>query len=85
MYPFLQIVEDTEIIHLNMLPNGEVKVYIEKPDAKDSFHHATCFCRSTRWEDVCGFTNQELSRFQEVIESTAHLIMEFSQQGGFDH
>lgn len=47
MYPFLQIDEDTEIIHLNLLPNGEVKVYIEKPDAKDSFHHATCFCRST--------------------------------------
>ena len=35
MYPFLQIDGDTEIVHSDTLPNGEVKVYIEKPDAKD--------------------------------------------------
>lgn len=39
----LQIDGDTEIVHSDMLPNGEVKVYIEKPDAKDGFRHATCF------------------------------------------
>ena len=37
MYPFLQIDGDTEIVHSDTLPNGEVKVYIEKPDAK-GFH-----------------------------------------------
>ena len=79
MYPFLQIDGDTEIVHSSLLPNGEVKVYIEKLDAKDGFHHAACFLPHYRREDVCGFTSQELSRFQEVIESTAHLIMEFSQ------
>ena len=81
MYPFLQIDGDTEIVHSEMLPSGEVKVYIEKPDVKDGFHHATCFLPRYRWEDVCGFTDQEMSRFQEVIESTARLIMEFSQRG----
>ena len=85
MYPFLQIDGDTEIVHSDMLPNGEVKVYIKKPDAKDGFHHATCFLPRYRWEDIYGFTDQEMSRFQEVVESTAHLIIEFSQQGGFDH
>ena len=35
MYPFLQIDGDTEIVHSEMLPGGEVKVYVEKPDAKD--------------------------------------------------
>lgn len=63
-----------------MLPNGEVKAYIEKPGAKDGFHHAACFLPEYRWEDIRGFTESELGRFQEVIESTAHLIMEFSQQ-----
>ena len=85
MYPFLQIDGDTEIVHSDMLLNGEVKVYIEKPDAEDGFHHAACFLPQYRWEDVYGFSEQEMSRFQEVVESTAHLIMEFSQQGGFDH
>ena len=43
MYPFLQIDGDTEIVHSEMLSNGEVKVYIEKPNAQDGFHHAYCF------------------------------------------
>jgi len=85
MYPFLQIDGDTEIVHSDMLPNGEVKVYVEKPDAKDGFHHASCFLPSYRWEDVKGFSTKEIDRYQEVIESTAHLIMEFAQTGGFEN
>ena len=69
MYPFLQIDGDTETVHSDMLPNGEVKVYIEKPDAKDGFHHATCFLPQYQWEGVYGFTDQEMRRFQEVVES----------------
>lgn len=85
MYPFLQLDDGTEIVHSNMLPNGEVKVYIEKPDAVDGFHHAVCFLPGYRWEDVSGFSPEEVQRLQEVLESTAHLIIEFSQQGGFEH
>ena len=85
MYPFLQIDGDTEIVHSEMQPNGQVKVYIEKPDAKDGFHHATCFLPGYQWEDISGFSQKEIARFQEELESTAHLILEFSQQGGFEH
>ncbi len=85
MYPFLQIDGDTEIVHSEMLQNGEVKVYIEKPDAQDGFHHAYCFLPSYRWEDIQGFTADEIARYQQVIESTAHPILEFSRQGGFEH
>ena len=88
MYPFLQIVGDTEIVHSDMLPNGEVKVYIEyieKTDAKDGFHHAACFLPAYRWENVDGFTPEEIARYQEVIESTVHLILEFARQGGFEN
>ena len=85
MYPFLQIDGDTEIVHSEMQPNGQVKVYIEKPDAKDGFHHATCFLPGYQWEDISGFSQKEIARFQEVLESTAHLILEFSQQGGFEY
>ena len=85
MYPFLQLDDGTEIVHSDMLPNGEVKVYIERPDAVDGFHHAVCFLPGYRWEDVSGFSPEEVQRLQEVLESTAHLIIEFSQQGGFEH
>ena len=85
MYPFMQTYVDTGSVQSSTLPNGEVKVYIEKPDAVDGFHHAACFLPGYRWEDVQGFTAEQIARFQEVIESTAHLILEFARQGGFEH
>jgi hypothetical protein len=85
MYPFLQVDGDTEIVHSDMLPNGEVKVYVKKPDAKDGFHNASCYLPDYRWKNINGFTASEIAKYQEIIESTAHLIMEFSQQGGFEN
>ena len=85
MYPFMTLDDGTEIVHSEMRKDGRVKVYLEKPDAKDGFHHATCYLPGYDWEDVFGFTEEEMKRYQEVIESTAHLILEFSQEGGFEN
>lgn len=85
MYPFLTLDDDTEIVHSEMKPDGKVKVYLEKPDEKDCFHYATCWLPAYKWEDVFGFSEKELERFQKIIESTAHLILKFSKEGGFDH
>ena len=74
MYPFLQIDGDTEIVHSDTLPNGEVKVYIEKPDAKDGFHHASCFLPAYRWEDIQGFTSEEIARYQDALTPAIILI-----------
>lgn len=84
MYPFLTLDDGTEIVHSEMRPDGTVKVYMEKPDEKDCFHHAACYLPGYRWEDIFGFSKDELARFQEVIESTAHLILQFSKEGGFE-
>ena len=43
MYPFMTLDDNTEIVHSEMLPDARVKVYIEKPDAKDCFHSAVCY------------------------------------------
>ena len=43
MYPFLTLEGETEIVHSHMLEDGTVKVYIEKPDEKYGFRHATCW------------------------------------------
>ena len=85
MYPFMTLNDDTEITHSEMLPDGTVKVYIETPDEKDGFHHATCFLPNYKWENIYGYTNEEIEKFKEIIVSTAHLIIEFSQEGGFDN
>ena len=42
MYPFMTLDDDTEIVHSDMLPDGRVKVYIERPDEKYGFRQNLC-------------------------------------------
>ena len=85
MYPFLTLDDQTEIVHSEMQADGTVKVYMEKPDEKDCFHYATCYLPEYRWSDVFGFTENEVNRLHDVIESTAHLILKYSKEGGFEN
>lgn len=85
MYPFMTLNDDSEIVHSETRPDGRVKVYIEKPDPKLCFRHATCYLPGYEWEDVYGFSEEDVARYQEVIESTAHLILQFANEGGFEN
>lgn len=75
MYPFLTLDDNTEIVHSEMQPNGRVRVDMEKPDEKDCFHYATCYLPDYTWEDISGFSEKEIERYEEVISSTAHFIL----------
>ena len=83
MYPFLTLDDGTEIVHSEFLNDGTVRVYMETPDEKLCFRHATCYLPSYRWEDVSGYSSEDIARLASVIRSTAHLIMQFSKEGGF--
>ena len=85
MYPYLTLSDETEVVHSDMLPDNTVKVYIEKPDEKNGFHHAICYLPSYRWEDIAGFSETEIMQYQTIIENNAHLIIELSQNGGIDN
>ncbi len=85
MYPFMTLEDDTEIVHSEMLENGEVKVYIETPDEKDGFHHMTVYLPSYRTEDEFGYSEERKEYFLDIIKTTANLIIEFSKDGGFEH
>ena len=85
MYPFMTLDDGTEIVHSETLKDGQVKVYIEKPDEKDCFHHATCYLPAYRWEDIYGFSGMEMDKYRDVIESTAHLILRFAEEGGVEY
>lgn len=84
MYPFLTLDDNTEIVHSEMLADERVKVYVEKPDAKDGFRSAICYLPGYEWQEVIGFLPEDIARYQKIIESTAHLILQFAQEGGFD-
>ena len=85
MYPFLTLEDETEIVHSETLEDGRVKVYIEKPDAEDCFHSAVCYLPGYEWREVSGFSKEEIARYQEILESTAHLILRFAREGGFEN
>ena len=81
MYPFMTLNDNTEIVHSEM-KNDKVKVYIETPDEKLCFKHATCWLPEYKWEDIFGYTDEEINYLKDLVNSEAHLIIEFSQTGG---
>jgi len=82
MYPFMTLNDDTEITHSEMKSDGRVKVYIETPDLKDGFHNAVCWLPEYQWENIHGYSEREMLYFKKLIRNNAHLILEFSQEGG---
>ncbi|MDD3409580.1 MAG: hypothetical protein PHY12_02100 [Eubacteriales bacterium] len=83
MYPFLTLEDETEIVHSEMLTDGRVKVYLEKPDENDGFHHATCYLPESEWTEITGFSEDEMTRYRKIIEEMKLIILDFSQKGGF--
>ena len=75
MYPFLTMNDHTEIVYSHLLDGAGVKIYVEKSDEHDGFHHAACFLPGCRWEDIVGFSDAEIQEYQKVIESSAEQIM----------
>ena len=86
LYPFMTLNDETEIVHSEILENDgqeKVKVVIEKP-VMDGFHSAVCWLPDYQWENVKGFTPQEVQEYQAFIESVAHVIIELARDGGFN-
>ena len=76
MYPFMTLSDDTEIVHSESKPDGRVKVYIETPDEKDGFHNATCWLPEYKWEDINGYSDEEMNKYKDLVVANAHLILE---------
>lgn len=84
MYPFIQLDDETEIVHSEILDGERVRVYIEKP-VESGFQSAICFLPGYEWQKVTGFSKQDIEKYQEFLESTAHLIIQFAKDGGFEN
>ena len=82
MYGYMTLSDETGIAHSEMKPDGTVKVYFERP-VEGGFHSATCWLPDYRWEAVDGFSESDVARLEKILRDNAHLIMEFSREGGF--
>lgn len=87
MYPFMSLDGGVEIVHSDAYEDDgveTVKVYIEQP-VYGGFHSAECYLPSYEWKNVDGFSDDEISKFQEFLESVAHVIIRLARNGGFDN
>ena len=84
MCPFMQLEDNTEIVHSEWLADEKVKVYIEQP-VIGGFKSATYYLPRYEWCAIEGFTKTEIDKYQEILESTAHLIIRFAKGGGFEN
>lgn len=82
MYPYLTLNDDTEITHSEMKEDGSVKVFIETPDETGGFNSAVCWLPQYKWENVRGYSEEEISFFHTLLRNNAHVIIEFSRDGG---
>ena len=87
MYPFMTLDDNTEVVHSEAFDvEGKeiVKVYIEKP-IEGGFQSAECYLPDYTWKNIDGFNDEDIAKFQELLESTAHIIIRLSREGGFDN
>ena len=84
MYPFLTLDDGTEIVHSELKDDGPRQGLYRKAGRPGLLPSRDVLAAGLHLEDVFGFSDEDVKRYQQVIESTAHLIMRFSQEGGFD-
>lgn len=82
LYPFIRLDDNTQIVHSEILPNGQVRVCVERPIHR-GFNSATCMLPDYTWSDIEGFTPNDIARYQQIIEDGAHLIFRYAKTGGF--
>ena len=82
MNPFMTLNDDAESTHSEMKTDGKVKVYVEAPDNFGGFHSATCWLPEYKCENIEGYSDSEMAYLKQLIRNNAHLIIEFSQDGG---
>ena len=87
MYPFMTLEDDTGVAHSEVYDcNGTetVKVYFEKP-VEGGFLSAECYLPSYEWKNINGFTDEDIAKLQEHLQSVAHIVIRLAREGGFDN
>ena len=83
LYPFMTLNDGTEIVHselLNREGKEEVKVVVEKP-VFEGFKSAECYLPEYRWENINGFSKDEITFYQDYIATLAHIIISLAREG----
>ena len=84
MYPYMTLGDGTEIVHSHIInKDGKKKVIVhfERP-TEDGFDDARCELPDYTWTERKGFTQEEISMFEQLLHSNAHLLYKYAENGG---
>ena len=81
MYPFLTLDDHTEFVHSEKFADGTMRIYVEKPDPIGGFHSASCILPYFKWEDIQGFSPEEIAGFQQIIENNIDCLISEIKKG----
>jgi len=84
MYPYITLADETLITHSHLLEDGEyksVEVHFERPKPY-GFDMARCSLPSYDWIIRDGFTDEEISSFEQLLRDAAHSFFRYAEFGG---
>lgn len=84
LYPYITLVDGTEIMHTHVFEEDglkKVEVHFERPK-EGGFDTARCQLPSYKWLTRDGFTDEEIRLFDQLVRSNAHLFYKYGANGG---
>lgn len=84
MYPYITFSDETEVTHSQVIDNrGQqiIEVHFERP-TEIGFDTARCCLPEYKWIKRDGYSDEELSKFEDFLRSNAHLLYKYAANGG---
>ena len=84
MYPYMTLDDETEIVHSQIVTeSGKQKVIVnfERP-TENGFDSARCELPDYTWTEREGYSDEEISMFEKLLQSNAHLLYKYAANGG---
>ena len=84
MYPYMTLADETEIVHSQIIEKDGIKkviVNFERP-TENGFDSARCELPDYKCIDGIGYSDEEISMFEKLLHSNAHLLYRYAANGG---
>ena len=83
MYPYMTLGDGTEIVHSQILEEADhtkVIVHFERP-TDNGFDSARCELPEYHWQYKEGYSDEEITMFEQLLHSNAHLLFKYAANG----
>lgn len=80
LYPYMTLIDETEIVYSQLIRHGsaeKVIVHFERP-TENGFDSARCELPAYRWVLQDGYSDREISAFEEFLKKNARQIWEYA-------